>query len=465
MKRFFGAAVLALAALFSFHTVSGCVGDDSTPPPGDGDGGGGDGATGSKAAGAQCAAGNECSSGNCADGVCCDSACSGTCERCNLPGSVGRCEAVPDGQDPDSECKPGPTPDAGTGSSDAGDDAETFALPDAGVPAGDDNQCKGTCNGKRACAFAGTERTCGAVFCGNGHQQGRASCDGKGHCLYGVEECKAFACADGSKGCKTTCTGESDCLATHFCDAASSTCKPKLADGSACQSVAQCQSGNCVQNVCCNSVCDIAGGSCTTAGSVGKCRCSACATGPCDLFYRDEDGDGYGDKAGTIANGRAAYGCVGAPPAGFVANKDDCYDGPTTTVAGSVHPNQSPTTYFKDSYTPPGGSPTWDYDCNGIETKETHEFASTATCSYCRQRTPPLIGCQMLNQCASAGQQGGQACVDTIVVNKCITDSQTGFRGTVACGQQGVTYSCTTCAAVNGTTSTVTGATIYQRCK
>lgn len=49
----------------------------------------------------------ECASGHCVDGTCCEEACDGTCEACstNRTGQPnGECRAIPDGQDPDSEC-------------------------------------------------------------------------------------------------------------------------------------------------------------------------------------------------------------------------------------------------------------------------------------------------------------------------------------------------------------------------
>jgi hypothetical protein len=54
--------------------------------------------------GAACAGGSQCVSGNCIDAVCCNSGCTGTCQACDLSGSVGTCSLVPNGSDPDAEC-------------------------------------------------------------------------------------------------------------------------------------------------------------------------------------------------------------------------------------------------------------------------------------------------------------------------------------------------------------------------
>jgi hypothetical protein len=56
-------------------------------------------------AGDACTSAGECMSGlNCVDGVCCTTACAGSCEACNVAGSLGTCTAVPNGQDPSGEC-------------------------------------------------------------------------------------------------------------------------------------------------------------------------------------------------------------------------------------------------------------------------------------------------------------------------------------------------------------------------
>lgn len=41
--------------------------------------------------------GGQCQSGHCTDGVCCDKACGGECEACNVPGGVGVCSVLNNG--------------------------------------------------------------------------------------------------------------------------------------------------------------------------------------------------------------------------------------------------------------------------------------------------------------------------------------------------------------------------------
>ena len=54
--------------------------------------------------GSACSRGGQCVSDTCADDRCCDTACTGTCQACDIAGTTGTCENLPDGQDPDSEC-------------------------------------------------------------------------------------------------------------------------------------------------------------------------------------------------------------------------------------------------------------------------------------------------------------------------------------------------------------------------
>jgi hypothetical protein len=351
---------------------------------------------GAKANGAVCSAGAECGSGFCADGVCCESACSGTCESCGI--DKGKCVPVPDGQDPDKECKGEPRPDAGMppepdagpitdGGADANNPDATVAqedgggrinFPEAGVMQADD-KCAGSCNGARACKFPGKEVGCGTKFCNTSSEAAKFACDSKGHCELGLETCKSFSCENDE--CRTSCAEQNDCQDTDFCNQQGK-CQPKQANGLGCGLSSHCKSGFCVvtggTGVCCNSECDpaqgIPGASCKVPGSEGKCQCSVnCGAGSCRLFYRDFDLDGYGDKLGSVATNTAVVGCDNAaPPAGYSASKDDCDDGD-----GRAHPGQ--TGWFADKTVGKGLN---DFNCDGIISKELREYPG-ATCYVC----------------------------------------------------------------------------------
>jgi len=208
-------------------------------------------------------------------------------------------------------------------------------------------------------------------------------------------------------------------------------------------------------------------------GNVGMCVCPACTTGACALYYKDEDGDTYGDANGTVANGRAAYGCAAGPaPAGFVADKTDCYDGPLATVAKDVHPNQA--AFFPTAYTPPGGSATFDYNCNGSEQKETLEFPGSIGCGFCNSVSSPAIGCNFETTCKNiAAQHSGLACQARMGVGQCSVDATglgagvhttTGFISLVACGGSATKYTCNQCGALNTVNAPTTTATVVQQC-
>ncbi len=480
MMRRLMAAVVLVGCLWLSASATGCVGDEPQVFSPDATAAVADGATnveattqedsgaGTKANGLSCAAASECTSGSCVDGVCCESACTGLCEKCNLPGALGRCEAVADGQDPDNECPTAPLPDAGPPPDDASSDApeDTGPVvnePDGGVT-GDDSLCAGKCNGKRACAYPDTTKTCGTVFCNSPDTQGRSSCDSQGHCQLGLEACQAYTCPDGAdggtpaNGCLKTCTGEADCLPTHFCDVG--VCKPKLGNGTACTSVTQCQSSHCVGNVCCNDECNVVGGSCTQANKIGQCTCAACATGSCKLWYRDRDGDGYGDINATVANGDAVPGCAAGadggapspPQAGYVENKTDCFD--SVGIGASVHPGQ--TGWFTSPY---GPNNSYDYDCNGQQTKRYYEDTATVKCGYCRSK-PPFL-CSEYTTCTAANQQSGHTCGGSRV---CGTGSVDAYHYQVACGDPGTLYHCGKCAVTGGTPSVTSSPSVPQGC-
>lgn len=480
LASFFAAAVFGIAAA-GFVGCTSILGDFEVSPNPTGEGG-----VGTKANGAACANGSDCASSFCTDGVCCESSCSGTCESCKI--DPGKCVPVPDGQNPDNECKPEPLPDAGPTVEpdaepppvDAGDggvaeggqpDASgEINLPDGGVTT-DETKCSvGVCNGARACKFPGKETSCGTQFCNSATQAAGYQCDGKGHCGLDVQTCSSFVCENNE--CRVDCASNDDCQSTHFCDA-DLKCKSRKANGITCGNPNECQSGFCVveggSGVCCNSECspgEIPGATCKQAGSVGSCKCSSalgCGANACRLFYKDSDNDTFGDKGGSVALGTAVAGCEGAtPPTGFSASKTDCDDGDS-----NVRPNQ--TGYFPT----PNARVGFDYNCDGAEQKYYPEYDGSS-CQFCYVDRAGTA-CNSSGTCSTASDQSRLLCkpYKSILIGGGFTcgygtpkgpTNTAGFTTTVGCGVSSSSYrTCGKCTTKSGA-PTVTNSTVQQLC-
>jgi hypothetical protein len=448
----------------------------------------------SKAIGAKCNAATECVSGFCTDSVCCQEACQETCASCAITGTIGLCTAYPADTDPDKECVglsmtsgaggaagkgaggaggAGGAPDAGAPKDASATDAEAINTPDGGIIAMP-SKCGGTCNGMKACAFANVGTSCGTAFCNTRKDVASPVCDGKGACAIGLADCTGgYSCNEAAKpgACRTTCSANAECLNGYYCNGTSNACVPTKTDGISCQVDAECNSGHCANNFCCNTACDQTGTSCNNPSSPGKCQCTGVTCGAgvaCQIFYQDSDGDGYGNRNGTISAGTAKAGCAGStPPVGFVADNTDCEDGDP-----NVHPGQ--TTFF--AMQSPGSTHTWDYDCDGIMEKGIPEYPG-ASCTFC----PGCSACGPgATTCSGTGAQASLACpleggiclantLETeqpilmsvipaaaltvsppIIIIKtacCGCDDHAGFNATVACGQSGTYVTCGTCGA------------------
>jgi hypothetical protein len=187
-----------------------------------------------------CALGIECDSANCADTVCCDTPCTAICEACNLFGFGGTCLPIPAGQDPDAEC-PSATTCNGAGSC-TGQNGEPCATsPEcASGNCVDEVCCSSSCGGLcEACNLPGNEGTCDYV--------------------------PAFTDPDG------------ECAGDEVCDGAGS-CSG--GNGSPCGSPSECVSGNCIDDLCCDTACTATCEACNLPGSEGTCDYVPAGTDP-----------------------------------------------------------------------------------------------------------------------------------------------------------------------------------------
>jgi hypothetical protein len=211
----------------------------------------------------------KCQSGYCVDGVCCNSACNGLCAACNVAGSVGKCENIPAGQDPANECG-GTDVCNGMG----GCTAVTTGLTN-GAACSISSQCSSgfcvdgvccnsACNGLcQVCNLTGNLGSCAYIAANSDPSD---ECAGTGTCggtCNGAGACQfpslGLACVVPNDGAGT-CNGLGTCVPNTL-----------LGNGLACTSASQCQSGYCVDGVCCNSTCGGLCQACNLAGSVGAC--------------------------------------------------------------------------------------------------------------------------------------------------------------------------------------------------
>src|SRR5262249_42741724 len=141
----------------------------------------------------------------------------------------GTCSPVKAGTDPDNEC----TADAAA-------------------------TCKfnGFCDGAGACQLHAKGTSCGASGC-NGSIVAGLVCDRLGRVVADImgPDCPPFQCHPAT-GCANPCATDLDCILGKFCDKTTGACVSQAPNGTSCTLGNQCQSGFCVEGVCCDSACN-----------------------------------------------------------------------------------------------------------------------------------------------------------------------------------------------------------------
>jgi hypothetical protein len=202
--------------------------------------------------GAGCSLDAQCATGFCVDGVCCEQVSCGSCQACNLTGTVGQCASVVNADDSDS-------------------------CPAAVKTCDGAGQCK--LKQAQSCTLGGS---CASGFCADGFccdQACSGGCDvcnaTPGTCTVIAKgsagaspTCGGYLC-DGTNGaCPGTCATDADCATGSYCGPAG-TCVAQKAKGATCNQAAGadckssgcrvCATGNCIDGYCCDTAC---GGSC-----------------------------------------------------------------------------------------------------------------------------------------------------------------------------------------------------------
>jgi len=225
----------------------------------------------------------------------------------------------------------------------------------------DSNVCTDDeCDGLGACGHPATD-------CSDSNACTTDTCSTLSGCVHGaIEGCCNLPsdCDDSNEctidGCSTShvCThtprdcSDSDLCTYDRCDSTTG-CYYVSVD---CTDHNQCTTDSCAPTSGCSHVittgpCDD-GDPCTSPDSCSTL--GACVPGPyLPIWYRDSDGDGFGDLSVTA--------CGSVAPVGYVASSEDCCDS-----EARVNPDQ--TTYFCSSFTCAGSTtPSWDYNCGGAD--------------------------------------------------------------------------------------------------
>lgn len=241
--------------------------------------------------GATCADDIECVSGFCVDGVCCDTACDKLCQTCKAKGAEGTCLLLPEGtDDPKHKCK-----DLGG----CGLVAGYCRCRDGKKGEGEaDVDCGGTCDAKctigRKCKDPGdcASDNCVDEVCCNSPCTGQCVacnlnlglcshvqpgtpddacvsprvCDTNAQCSLPNEnsnndtcsadsQCVSRNCNEQTEVCES-CNDPADCDPNSYSVCVNGICLKKAGNGADCQDGPDCESGNCVDGVCCNAACD-----------------------------------------------------------------------------------------------------------------------------------------------------------------------------------------------------------------
>jgi hypothetical protein len=171
-----------------------------------------------------------------------------------------------------------------------------------------------------------------ATNCANPSTANGTPCDDQNACTQS-DTCQNGYCVGANP---IVCAPIDQCHAAGMCNPTSGACSPVLKpngtacdDGNLCTQSDSCQNGTCTgaSPVVCSPLdqCHSAG---TCVPSTGTCTNPVIGTGVYATYYRDADGDGYGNVAITTQS------C--SKPTGYVANNTDCDDAHATVHPGAA---------------------------------------------------------------------------------------------------------------------------------
>ena len=308
--------------------------------------------------------GYQCTSGIVADGVCCNKLCTG-CQACTIAlngqttGQDGQCLNVAAGKVAHNAC--------------------TASTATCGLT--------GMCDNNGGCQYTAKGTACGSTC--SGATLTPKSCDGAGACVAGAtKSCAPYVCAG---------TGD--------------ICGTKKALGPTCSAASDCDSGNCVDGVCCSTSSCLP---CMACNRNGQGTCSAKAANASDTACTGSCLTGSCDGSGNCNKQPNGYSCAPGP-----------------SCAGGYFTDQSKCSTSGSCVTP---LPTQcAYGCNG---------------AACAPGTAKGGACTATSQCAAGLYCTDGVCCTFSSCGKCASCNVSGSQGTCSPVAQGTADpSCTASTA------------------
>jgi subtilisin-like proprotein convertase family protein len=154
--------------------------------------------------------------------------------------------------------------------------------------------------------------TCSAAYqCGTANVPNDSGCtvslEASNCGLYPSVYCNGAA-LQSTPACPTSCISSANCDPGAWCNAG--LCVPTEPNGSPCAATQECQSGLCVDGVCCNAVCGGTCASCAIAGSLGTCTPYTAFTDPANECFGIGTCGGVCNGAGACSFTAATVGCA-----------------------------------------------------------------------------------------------------------------------------------------------------------
>ncbi|HEX3905469.1 MAG TPA: hypothetical protein VH853_21780 [Polyangia bacterium] len=356
-----------------------------------------------KANGVVCLSNHECSSGACIDGVCCNTTPAlgcGTCQACNVAGSLGTCTNVPN----------------------------TAAEPHGRCATNGTCGNTGSCNGAGACTQAATTVSCAPPACSGTTFTPTAFCSGSGTCsTAATSSCAPYLC--GGTSCAATCNLDTDCVPSggknSYCSGTNGSCLPVKTNGVACLGNHECGSGACIDGVCCNSSPTTGCGSCQACNVTGSL--GTCANVPSTVA----EPHGRCPASGTCGNTGACdgNGACQQQPATVMCSNPSC-TGATATLASFCSGSGScPTAATASCGEFLCGATACSTTCGMDSDCKTGDYCTATSNGVCKPKNG--LG----TTCGSGHECGSGFCIDGVCcqTNGCGTCSSCNLNGLGTC--------------------------------